>query len=50
MAYDKDEEYEKVRIGFTKGCLVLMFIAALIVILGIEVAAFALMTMLFGML
>lgn len=50
MAYDKDEEYEKVRVGFTKGCLVLMFIAALIVVLGIEAAAFALMMMLFGML
>ena len=49
MAYDKDEEYEKVKIGFMKGCLILMFIAALIVMLGIGVAAFALMKMLFGM-
>ena len=49
MEHDKDEEYEKVRIGFRKGCLALMFIAALIVMLGIEMAAFALMKMLFGM-
>lgn len=49
MEFNKDEEYEKVRIGFMKGCLVLMFIAALIVMLGIGVAAFALMKMLFGM-
>lgn len=49
MGFNKEEEYEKVRIGFMKGCLILMFIAALIVMLGIGVAAFALMKMLFGM-
>lgn len=49
MEFNKDEEYEKVRIGFMKGCLALMFIAALIVMLGVGVAAFALMKMLFGM-
>ena len=48
MGFNKDEEYEKVKIGFMKGCFVLMFIAALIVMLGIGVAAFALMKMLFG--
>lgn len=49
MEFNKDEEYEKARIGFRKGCLALMFIAALIVMLGIEVTAFALMKMSFGM-
>lgn len=52
MAYDKDEEYKKVSIGFMNVCFVLIFIAVLIVMLGIGVATFALTKMLlvlFGM-
>lgn len=52
MAYDNDEKYKKVSICFMNGCFVLMFIAVLIVMLGIGVATFALTKMLsvsFGM-
>lgn len=47
MEHDKDEECENVRIDFMNGCFILIFVAALIVMLGTVVATFALTKMLF---
>lgn len=47
MSYDKDEEHERLKTCFVKGCLFLMFITMTIVMLVIGIAVLAMTKTLF---